>query len=299
MPKKKMIPDLVIDPEFESYIPPISQDELEQLEENILCMHQVIDPIIVWNRNIIVDGHNRYRIAQRHPGIDYNITVLDVDTREEVLDWICRMQLGRRNLTPEQKRFLIGKKYENEKNPHGGDRRSESVRSTGQNDQLKSGETVRSRVAREYGVSDSYVKRAAQYADGLDMMEEVMPGIRNEVLTGARKIPEREIEAIAKAEASSREMFIKALVNGQPVAKEIRKQKSKAYDQKPEIALFEMNDALETMILRWNAVLNNPYIHFTDKEIEALRKLCSTGLDYIREMELRWEGKDEEPLPVN
>ncbi len=82
MPKKKMIPDLVIDPEFESYIPPISQDELEQLEENILSMHQVIDPIVVWNRNIIVDGHNRYRIAQKHPEISYNITGLVVDTRE-------------------------------------------------------------------------------------------------------------------------------------------------------------------------------------------------------------------------
>ncbi len=289
MPKKKMIPDLVIDPEFESYVPPITQEEFEQLEENILCMHRVIDPIVVWNRNIIVDGHNRYRIVQKHPEIDYNITALIVDTREEVLDWICKMQLGRRNLTPEQKRFLIGKKYENAKHSHGGDRRSESVHSTGQNDHLKSGKTVRSQTAREFGVSDSYVKRAAQYVDGLDMMEEVVPGIRNEVLTGARKIPAREIEAIAKAEATSREMFIKALVNGQQVAKEIREQNSKAYDRKPETALFEMNDALETMILRWNAVLNNPYIRFSDKDIDALRKLCTTGLDFIRQMELRWE----------
>ena len=294
MPKKKMIPDLVTDPEFESYIPPISQDELEQLEENILYMHQVIDPIVVWNRNIIVDGHNRYRIAQRHPGIDYNITVLDVDTREEVLDWICRMQLGRRNLTPEQKRFLIGRKYENEKHSHGGDRRSVAVRSSGQNDLLKSSETVRSRVAREFGVSDSYVKRAAQYADGLDMMEEVIPGIRNEVLTGARKIPEKEIEAIAKADASDREKLTRALLNGQSVAKEIRKQKAKASDRKPESVLIEMNDALETMILRWNAVLDNPYIEFTDKEIKALRKLCSTGLDFIRKLEKRWEDEDND-----
>ena len=33
------------------------------------------------------------------------------ESREEGLAWICKKQLGRRNLTPEQKKFLIGKQY--------------------------------------------------------------------------------------------------------------------------------------------------------------------------------------------
>ena len=35
---------------------------------------QTYMPIIVWN-NTIVDGHNRYRIAQAHPGIAFRTGV--------------------------------------------------------------------------------------------------------------------------------------------------------------------------------------------------------------------------------
>ena len=38
--------------------------------------------------------------------------------------WICKNQLGRRNFTPEQKYYLMGKQYEAEKAAHGSDRKS-------------------------------------------------------------------------------------------------------------------------------------------------------------------------------
>ena len=40
---------------------------------------------------------------------------LPFESREEVLAWICKNQLGRRNLTPEQKYYLMGKQYESRK----------------------------------------------------------------------------------------------------------------------------------------------------------------------------------------
>lgn len=227
-------PELVIDPEFESYVPALTQEEYEQLEENILCMHRVIEPIIVWEGNIIVDGHNRYRIAKKHPEVIYSTIDLGVETREEVLDWICRLQLGRRNLTPEQRKFLIGKQYGNEKHAHGGDRRSDEARSSGQNDHLKPKETVRARIAREMGTSESYIKRAEQYAKGLDLMDVIVPGIRNEVLLGTRKIPETEITAIAKAAASDRAGFVRALLDGRSVAAEIKKRRSEELEKDRE-----------------------------------------------------------------
>ena len=57
---------LTIDPEFEGKIPPLREEELKQLEENILADGVVINPLIVWD-GVIVDGHNRYRILQKHP----------------------------------------------------------------------------------------------------------------------------------------------------------------------------------------------------------------------------------------
>ena len=106
--------NLKIDPEFQSQIPPLANDEFKQLEENILKEGKLISPLIVWN-NTLVDGHNRYAILQKHPEIYFSTMPLRFENREEAIAWICRNQLGRRNLSPEQKRYLLGKQYEAEK----------------------------------------------------------------------------------------------------------------------------------------------------------------------------------------
>ena len=99
--------NLKIDPEFQSQIPPLTDDEFKQLEENILKEGKLISPLIVWN-NTLVDGHNRYAILQKHPEIYFSTMPLPFESREEVLAWICKNQLGRRNLTPEQQLHTAG-----------------------------------------------------------------------------------------------------------------------------------------------------------------------------------------------
>lgn len=113
-----MTQTLHIDPEFKAQIPPLTQDERKQLEENILAEGELLAPILVWN-GTIVDGHNRYEILQSHPEIPCIVRNLELETRDEVLVWICKHQLGRRNLTPEQKKFLMGKQYDAEKQADG------------------------------------------------------------------------------------------------------------------------------------------------------------------------------------
>ena len=111
--------NLKIDPEFQNQIPPLTDDEFKQLEENILKEGKLLSPLIVWG-NTLVDGHNRYEIVQEHPEISFSTMPLPFESREEVLTWICKNQLGRRNLTPEQKKFLIGKQYSVEHRKPGG-----------------------------------------------------------------------------------------------------------------------------------------------------------------------------------
>ena len=89
------------------------------LKKNILKEGKLLSPLSVWN-NILVDGHNRYAILQKHPEIYFSTMPLPFESREEVLAWICKNQLGRRNLTPEQKKFLIGKQYSVEHRKPGG-----------------------------------------------------------------------------------------------------------------------------------------------------------------------------------
>ena len=50
------IMELRVDPEYESKIPPLTEDEFRQLKGNILSEGSVLMPIIVWN-GTIVDGH--------------------------------------------------------------------------------------------------------------------------------------------------------------------------------------------------------------------------------------------------
>ena len=63
---------------------------------------------------------------------------------------------------------------------------------------------TRSRIANETGTSDSYVKRAGQFAKGVDAAEEALPGIKQEILTGTIKPSETAVVAVARAEPEER-----------------------------------------------------------------------------------------------
>ena len=86
---------IIIDKEFESLIPPLTAEEFAQLEEN--CVKEGIrDALITWN-GVLIDGHNRFKIAAKH-GLLWNEKRMEFADRDEVKLWIIRNQLGRRNL---------------------------------------------------------------------------------------------------------------------------------------------------------------------------------------------------------
>ncbi len=189
---------LIIDLEFRDKIPPLTEDEFTLLEENILSDGAVFSPLIVWDGTIL-DGHNRYEIIQKHPELTYAVHKMSFDNRYEALSWICKHQLGRRNLTPQQKKYLIGQRYEAEKMAHGGERVA-----TVQNEPLPSSHKTRAQIANDTSTSESYVMRAGWYAQGVDAAEEALPGIKQEILTGAIKPTETAVAAVAKAAPEER-----------------------------------------------------------------------------------------------
>lgn len=101
--------ELKIDPELRDLLPPLTDDEYKQLEKNIV--ENGFDrnfPIMEWN-GYIVDGHNRYSVCQKH-NIEYVVGTLAYETKEEVMEWMLDIQLGRRNLSPIQ-RIAVAEKY--------------------------------------------------------------------------------------------------------------------------------------------------------------------------------------------
>lgn len=200
---------LKIDPEFQGKIPPLTFEELNQLEANILRDGRIINPIIVW-QGLIVDGHNRYTIAKKHPEIPFTVHEKEFASRYEAIIWICKNQLGRRNLTPEQKKYLVGKQYEAEKalipNEKGTNQYTSLV--GGQNDHQPKNEKTRARIARETNTTDSFVRRAEHFAKGVDVAEEAVPGTRQKVLSGEVKPTAAEIASVARAPPEERPALV-------------------------------------------------------------------------------------------
>ena len=210
--------NLKIDPEFQSQIPPLTDDEFKQLEENILKEGKLISPLIVWN-NTLVDGHNRYAILQKHPEIYFSTMPLPFESREEVLAWICKNQLGRRNLTPEQKKFLVGKQYSIEHRKPGGNGNNQYTTATQetvqeelcQNDTIPpvSSETsIRRKIAEQHHVSESYVSRSEKFMKGVEIMEELVPGMQEKILSGQTKIRDADLHRLAKADYIDRQKIV-------------------------------------------------------------------------------------------
>lgn len=188
---------LKIDPEFRDKVPPMTETEFKTLEENIIKDGKVLMPIMVWNETII-DGHNRYSIVQKHPEIPFKVEEMEFSGRYEAIVWICRNQLGRRNLTDEQKTYLIGKQYEAMKKTTGGQKGNTNAKkeSTKVVESNKRDYGTVSVVAKEHGVGKTSVERAEKFAKGVDEAEDILPGAKQKVLSGSASIPKSVIAAI-------------------------------------------------------------------------------------------------------
>lgn len=187
--------ELTIDPEFRDKVPPMTEAEYRQLEENILKAGRVKVPITIWNDNgkeTIVDGHNRWSIVQKHPEIPYEVEEEHFADRYEAVVWICKNQLGRRNLTDAQKTYLIGRQYEAQKMTVGGDRKSKA-----QNGLLIKGDTAET-IAKEHNIGRNTVKRAEKFVKGVDAAEKIDCGVKDAILSGKSKVPKTVIAGIPK-----------------------------------------------------------------------------------------------------
>ncbi len=111
------IKDLTIDKEFEELLSVLAPEELEKLENSIL-QYGMLDAIKIWqepdtSKWIIIDGHNRYNILKKH-NIDWHYwqdykIMTELETREDVKQWMLEQQLGRRNLSPAERYEIIQK----------------------------------------------------------------------------------------------------------------------------------------------------------------------------------------------
>ncbi len=86
----------VVLPELAELLPPLAEEQLEALENDLLA-NGCYSPIIVNEELAIVDGHNRQRLCEQH-GIPYRMVVFAFEDMLEAKQWALDTQKGRRNL---------------------------------------------------------------------------------------------------------------------------------------------------------------------------------------------------------
>ena len=214
-----------VDLELKNKIPPLSAEEFRKLEENIVSDGEVIEPLVLWN-DTIIDGHHRWEIIQRHPEIPYKVKHMEFPDKWAAIVWMCRNQLGRRNLTEEQRTYLLGKELEAQKQTVGN---STSLRGEDGRflqwdhcDPIRDSGRTAEKMAKEHGIGSATVNRAEQFAKAIDAAEELSPGFREGVLSGDIKAPRKVIAEIRHLPKEQKVEAIEAIRAGDvPGAKEI------------------------------------------------------------------------------
>jgi hypothetical protein len=156
--------NIKIDPEFRDLIPPLSDEELDNLHTSI-SLDGCLAPLIVWKQEgILLDGHNRYAFCKKCD-YDFQVTEIKLPHRESAKNWIILNQLGRRNVSPDVAARLRGMLYISRKKEHGV-RGAEKSGQSGHSFESK----TRDEVANETGVSPRTIARDAAYAEACDTL---------------------------------------------------------------------------------------------------------------------------------
>ncbi|NSB15869.1 hypothetical protein [Clostridium beijerinckii] len=156
--------DLIIDNEFKDLLPPLSEEQKEELERDII-KNGCINSLTVW-KNILIDGHHRHEICTRN-NIPFDIVEIEFKDRLEAMEWIWMNQKNRRNLTKYElaqialkfKPVIEAKAKEN-LSKVGGDKKSENAKSG----LMKSSKAIepistRKEVAKIAGVSEDTIHK--------------------------------------------------------------------------------------------------------------------------------------------
>jgi hypothetical protein len=269
--------EIRVDPEFANKIPPIGDDEFDQLRENILAAGEVYEALVVWN-GVLVDGHNRWKVIQEHPEVKWSVRTMDFPDKWAAFEWMYKNQLGRRNLTDEQRIYTIGKMYEARKKSSGGQiGNNNAIKRDAQSGQLvsttdKEKHGVSGELAVELNIGRNTVRRAEKFAKGVDALREVSPEAAEKVLSGKANVTKKDVQSISKMPPKAVESAAKAIVNGKPIG---------ATEDRPKPKRETATKIDDTMMRVINS-LRDPNASQAFNLDDLIEEITLSGSNYVR-----------------
>jgi len=199
---------IIIDREFKFLLPVLDETAFADLEADVL-ENGIRDSLVLWE-GILIDGYNRYNIAQKHD-LPFNTISMEFNSRDEVVIWIIRNQIARRNLTPFQLRYFRGLHYH-------ADRRNQGYNSPNAQDLSKPQNEVlintAAKLAEKYNVSKSTIERDSRLADALIVLGEVSPEAKLSILSGETRVTRAELDALLTGSEENVAEIAESIENG-------------------------------------------------------------------------------------
>lgn len=231
---------IVILPELKAYIPPLTSEELTLLEQSILA-EGCRDALIVWKQGeqyILVDGHNRYSICQKHH-LDFKVEIKDFADIEQVKNWMISNQLGKRNVTEEVKSYLRGLQYKLEKAKHGTNQHTKIGVDT-----LSTPQKTLEKVAQQHKVSGKTIQRDEKFYEGLELLTQEDKELKWKILNREVNVPKSMISELTTQKSDKVEEILQKIKGGEML--KVPKPKKEIKEEKPqEYLLNKMMVALE------------------------------------------------------
>ena len=217
---------IIIDKEFQALIPPLSDDEYRQLEEN--CIRDGIrDPLVTWPQDdgteILIDGHNRWKISAKNAGIPFKIVQMRFENRAEAETWILKNQIGRRNLPTYVKAQLAL-------------RLKPAIAEQAKQNQIASGGAVPQKSAKPIDTRQELARIAGVSHDTIHKVEVIEKNAPTEIKEKARR------GEISTNEAYRQTTNIMRPLRKTDIAKEAEEQHAE-YQQKKDSGIVSVTDA--------------------------------------------------------
>lgn len=178
-----------IEPQLEKMLPRLTEEEFSQLEKNILSDSSRIVLVLWREQNVLLDGHNRYRVCLKH-NLPYETVSISLPDMDAAQLWMIHEHIGRRNFSGDQKSYWRGKQYELEK----------KSQHRPENNGLKMGPLrTREKLAEQHHVSRQTVERDGQFAKAVDAIAKAAGnGAKDAILSGDMKITRQEVQKLSE-----------------------------------------------------------------------------------------------------
>lgn len=217
--------NIVILPILKDLVRPLDKDEIEQLKANILAngcqdslkiwqtTQKVINPDVATNEEqfVLIDGHNRYKICTEN-NVSFAVSIMKFQSLDDVISWMIDLQLGRRNMSPNEIAYYRGLKYNQEK----------KIEKTGNFTLTGKSTKTSQKLAAQYGINEKTIRRDAEFAKGI---ESLSTELKRDFLNGNIKVSKKDIEELGKAEIIEKINTVEAITTYLSPRKEVKTEK--------------------------------------------------------------------------